>query len=74
MLLTREIIQPFEKEVWEQPNPCPSCGRTMQLSRSTGGIPEIRSYGCAECGLWIIEERRQTDVAEGRPRWDCIPM
>jgi predicted RNA-binding Zn-ribbon protein involved in translation (DUF1610 family) len=35
--------------------PCPNCGRTMQLKRSTAdtsGISEVHSYGCAECGLW----------------------
>jgi hypothetical protein len=39
--------------------PCPNCGRTMQLTRATahtGGIPELRNYGCAECGLWTTED------------------
>jgi hypothetical protein len=30
----------------------------MQLFRSaahTGGISEIRSFGCAECGLWTSD-------------------
>ncbi len=41
------------------PLPCPTCGRTMQLRRSTAdtcGITEIRRYGCGECGLWITED------------------
>lgn len=57
MLSPRETIQSFQKQLWRQPNPC----------------PKIRSYGCAECGLWTIEEHRQTDVPEGRLLWDSIP-
>jgi hypothetical protein len=41
------------------PLPCPNCGRTMQLTRATahtGGISELRSYGCGECGLWTSED------------------
>ena len=39
--------------------PCPNCGRTMQLRRSTadtGGVSEIHSYGCGECGLWTTAD------------------
>lgn len=55
MLLSREVVVPLSKPQWRQAHPCPNCGRTMQLFRSTahtGGISEIRSFGCAECGLW----------------------
>jgi predicted RNA-binding Zn-ribbon protein involved in translation (DUF1610 family) len=58
MLLSREINSPFARPQWRQVHPCPNCGRTMQLYRSTahtGGISEIRSYGCAECGLWTSD-------------------
>jgi len=57
MLLSRET-QAFARPQWRQAHPCPNCGRTMQLFRSaahTGGISEIRSYGCAECGLWTSD-------------------
>jgi hypothetical protein len=50
-----------------------SCGRTMQLTKSTGGIADIRSYGCAECGLWTIEECRRTATAGERLPWDSMP-
>lgn len=72
MLSARETIQPFQQQTWAQPNPCPSCGRTMQLTKSTGGIAEIRSYGCAECGLWTMEECRRTATAGGGLPWDYI--
>lgn len=39
-------------------HPCPNCGRSMQLTRATadtGGISEVRSFGCGECGVWIAE-------------------
>jgi predicted RNA-binding Zn-ribbon protein involved in translation (DUF1610 family) len=39
--------------------PCPNCGRTMQLRRSTAdtaGVSEIHSYGCGECGLWTTAD------------------
>jgi transposase-like protein len=73
MWLSRETSQPFQKQVWRQPDPCPSCGRTMQLTKSTGGIADIRSYGCAECGLWTIEECRRTATAGERLPWDSMP-
>jgi predicted RNA-binding Zn-ribbon protein involved in translation (DUF1610 family) len=41
--------------------PCPNCGRTMQLRRSTAdtaGISEIHSYGCGECGLWTAADAK----------------
>jgi predicted RNA-binding Zn-ribbon protein involved in translation (DUF1610 family) len=39
--------------------PCPNCGRTMHLRRSTaetGGICEIHIYGCGECGVWTAAD------------------
>ena len=43
---------------WEQPHPCPNCGRSMQLSVSRGhssGISGFHSYACGECGLSMME-------------------
>jgi predicted RNA-binding Zn-ribbon protein involved in translation (DUF1610 family) len=57
-MLLRETVR-FPRERFPVPLPCPNCGRTMQLTRSTAdtcGISEIRSYGCGECGLWITED------------------
>jgi hypothetical protein len=37
---------------------CPSCGRALRLSRVTPGtnaLPDLRTYACRECGLWVIE-------------------
>jgi hypothetical protein len=58
MLIIREAPQIRVTSVWEQPHPCPNCGRTMQLSRSaahSGGISGYHCYGCGECGLWTTE-------------------
>ena len=58
MLVSREASWTAAKPQWRQPYPCPNCGRTMQLFRSaahSGGISDIRSYGCAECGLWTSD-------------------
>ena len=58
MLLSRETPELLGRPQWRQAHPCPNCGRTMQLFRSaahTGGISEIRSFGCAECGLWTSD-------------------
>jgi hypothetical protein len=38
---------------------CPNCGRTMQLRGSaaeTGGICEIHTYGCRDCGVWTAAD------------------
>jgi hypothetical protein len=37
---------------------CPSCGRALQLSRitpGTSGLPDLRTYACRECGVWVRE-------------------
>lgn len=37
---------------------CPNCGRPMHLSRissGTGSRPDIRTFGCGECGVWVTE-------------------
>jgi hypothetical protein len=37
---------------------CPSCGRPLRLSRitpGTSGLPDLRTYACQECGVWVIE-------------------
>jgi ribosomal protein S27AE len=41
---------------------CPNCGRPMYLARSTAraGLPDLRTYGCGECGVWL------TEAADGR--------
>lgn len=37
---------------------CPNCGRPMHLSRISpraGGQPDVRTFGCGECGVWLTE-------------------
>lgn len=37
---------------------CPSCGRALRLSRimpGTGGLADLRTYACRECGVWVTE-------------------
>ena len=58
MLGGRDAVQFSDNYLRAQSHPCPNCGRTMQLTRSTahtGGISGLRSYGCAECGIWSAE-------------------
>jgi hypothetical protein len=37
---------------------CPACGRLMNLTRIIAagpGYAELRTCGCAECGVWVTE-------------------
>jgi len=37
---------------------CPNCGRPMHLARTTpgtAGLPELCTYGCGECGVWVTQ-------------------
>jgi len=57
MLVMRDSLQPSERPVVSRPL-CPNCGRPMHLDRvtpRTGGLPELRSFKCGECGLWANE-------------------
>jgi hypothetical protein len=38
----------------------------MQLTRGTahtGGISDVQSYGCAECGIWTMESSLDSNRA-----------
>ena len=38
--------------------PCPNCGRSMHLTRTTprtGGLADLRTFSCGECGVWSTE-------------------
>jgi hypothetical protein len=40
---------------------CPSCGKALQLSRimpGTSHLPDLRTYACRECGVWLTEADR----------------
>jgi len=41
---------------------CPNCGRPMHLTRITprsGGLTDLRTYGCGECGVWATQAADQ---------------
>jgi ribosomal protein L37AE/L43A len=65
MLAIRELMQEVANQAVLQPT-CPSCGRTLRLSRTTprtSGLSDLRTYSCRECGVWI------TEAAEDRVGW-----
>ena len=40
------------------PPACPSCGKTLCLTRVTSGPDgraDLRTYGCRVCGFWVTE-------------------
>jgi hypothetical protein len=46
---------------------CPSCGRALRLSRITpgnGGLADLHTYACRECGVWVTEA--EDDRRRGR--------
>jgi hypothetical protein len=46
---------------------CPSCGRALQLSRimpGTSQLPDLRTYACRECGVWLTEADRRADAKD----------
>ena len=48
---------------------CPSCGRTLRLSRITSGtdsLPDQHTYSCQPCGVWVIEAADDRVVSEAR--------
>jgi len=56
-MLASELMRPAGDQVKLRPA-CPNCGRPMHLTRSTpraGGLPELLTYGCGECGVWATK-------------------
>jgi DNA-directed RNA polymerase subunit M/transcription elongation factor TFIIS len=57
-MLASELMRPVGDLVGEQIKhrpACPNCGRSMHLTRTTprsGGLPDVRTYKCGECGVW----------------------
>jgi len=45
-----------------KPTPiCPGCGRPMRFVRAiprVGGLSELRTYDCRECGVAVTEEEQ----------------
>jgi len=63
MLMTRELLPSGGDRIASRPL-CPNCGRPMHLDRitpRTGGLPDLRSYKCGECGLWANQAAEAGD-------------
>jgi transposase-like protein len=57
MLAMQKLTEPTDDDNTVRPA-CPSCGRALQLSRITPGskgVPDLRTYACRDCGLWLTE-------------------
>ena len=61
MLLTQESLRPSGDAVAAQPL-CPNCGRPMHLARTTprtGGLSDLQTFRCGECGVAVTRSGRQ---------------
>ena len=57
MLALQETKRPAGNHTIVRP-PCPNCGRSMHLTRTaprTGGLSDLRTFSCGECGVWSTE-------------------
>lgn len=57
MLALRDLMRPVGEHNVLQPV-CPICSRPLRLARSAaraGDLVELRTYGCAGCGVWLTE-------------------
>jgi hypothetical protein len=56
MLAMRKLMQVVGDSVLQPV--CPSCGKTLRLSRITPGthnLPDQHTYRCQPCGVWVTE-------------------
>ncbi len=63
MLAFQESKQPVGDHTTKVRRPCPNCGRSMHFTRTTprtGGLSDLLTFGCGECGIWA------TEAANGR--------
>jgi hypothetical protein len=61
MLAMQKLTEPTNADSGVRPA-CPSCGKALQLSRTmpgSKGVPDLRTYACRECGLWLTEADRR---------------
>jgi len=61
MLALPELKRPVGDHTIVRP-PCPNCGRSMHLTRTTprtGGLPDLRTFSCGECGVCSTEAARE---------------
>ena len=57
MLALQELKRPVGDHSIVRPL-CPNCGRSKHLTRTmprTGGLPDLRTFSCGECGVWSTE-------------------
>ena len=57
MLALRDLMRPIGDRNVLKPA-CPICSRLLRLTRVTprdGDVAELRTYGCAGCGVWLTE-------------------
>ena len=72
MLALRDLMRPVGAHNIQQPT-CPTCSRPLRLTRTTlrAGLTDLRTYGCAGCGVWLTESadvRGVDDAAEQSPK------
>jgi hypothetical protein len=65
MLALRDLMRPVGAHNIQQPA-CPICSRPLRLTRATrrAGLSDVRTYGCAGCGVWLTESADARGVAE----------
>jgi len=68
MLALRDLMGPAGAHNILQPA-CPICSRPLRLTRTTprSRSSDLRTYGCAGCGVWLTESadvRGVDDAAE----------
>ena len=57
MLAIENVAPPFGEPATMRPA-CPNCGRTMHVMRivaRTGGLANLRTCSCGECGVSLTE-------------------
>jgi predicted RNA-binding Zn-ribbon protein involved in translation (DUF1610 family) len=60
MLEIQETMWPVGGHITVRPA-CPNCGRSMHLTRiklGTGGLPDMGTFNCGECGVWVTKADR----------------
>jgi len=60
MLAIETYTRPVVDYVTVRPA-CPNCGRSMHLARitlGTGGLPDLGTFSCGECGVSVREADR----------------
>jgi hypothetical protein len=69
MLALRDLMRPVRAHNILQPA-CPICSRPLRLTRTTprAGLTDLKTYGCAGCGVWLTESADACGVDEAAER------